>query len=917
MTPPTGNLHASAPAVGRHGLLGRLAQLPLWARLVMLTAAGLISLIASSLYLLSALNHTAERSAEMKDLFDVAETAGEAHVTFGELRYWLTDLSVSLLVASEVNAEDAREKLDAWLGRLAAYDPDAVTQISSDVDAYVSTALEAADAYTDGNRVIGNTLLAQARQHSAKVNQALDDLEQSISRAATAQRTQVAENADHSARVALIVVIILVFAGSAMTALVLRSIVRPLHRLNDAIDGLMQERYDVDLPTEGPNELGAMARTLRLFRDSTMARKRLEAEAKRQSDMVATAIETIADGFVLFDADDRVLLANSKYRQIFPAVAPLVQPGVPFREILEAQVKTDLVSLDGLSPEEWVETRLQRHREPHGYVEERVFGGTWVRITKRQTPDGGKVAVYTDITELKHRAEELEVARTEAESASQAKSQFLASMSHELRTPLNAIIGYSEMLIEEAHDLEQESFVPDLEKVAGAGRHLLMLINDILDLSKIEAGKMEVFVEDLSVDDLIRDVTGTIEPLMAKNNNLFQVIQDGPLGQMRSDQTKLRQNLFNLLSNAAKFTDNGRIDLIAERQTRADGDWLVFKVRDTGIGMTPEQVNKLFAAFTQADASTTRNYGGTGLGLNIAKSFCQMIGGDISVASTKGEGSTFTMAVPAIYHAPLEVVENEAAAGDDDMELAPANDVLIIDDEPAARQMIAAALTKAGFAYREAPTGAKGLEMARKMPPKAIVLDIIMPHQDGWSVLKALKEDPVLCEIPVILATVLAERDLGLALGAVEYLTKPVDSEKLLRTIEGLGNGQTEVLIVDDDKVSRDLLRRILVRRGWTVHEAHNGTRGLEQMQRLRPSIVLLDLIMPEMSGFEMLKEMQRRPDLRDTPVIVVTSKDLSNEELAWLNEHAASVLIKDADTRTELVHELERQIPKVAGGGA
>ena len=514
---------------------------------------------------------------------------------------------------------------------------------------------------------------------------------------------------------------------------------------------------------------------------------------------------------------------------------------------------------------------------------------------------------------MKERAAELETAKKQAESASEAKSQFLASMSHELRTPLNAIIGYSEMLIEEAQDLEQDGFIPDLDKIAGAGRHLLMLINDILDLSKIEAGKMEIFVEDLDVETLIRNVEGTIEPLMAKNDNRFQVNRINPLGEMRSDLTKLRQNLFNLLSNAAKFTEQGEIELSVERFVRSDGDGLIFKVVDTGIGMTPEQVNTLFTAFTQADASTTRNYGGTGLGLNIARSFCQMIGGSITVESEPGVGSTFTMEVPAVCNEPAAIADAAEKAA----EKVSALDVLIIDDEPSARQMIATALTKAGFSYREASSGAEGIEMARKSRPIAIVLDIIMPRQDGWSVLKTLKGDPELCEIPVILATVLAERDLGLALGAVEYLTKPIDAEKLLETIEAIGKGIMEVLVVDDDRVSRDLLRRILARNGWTVHEAHNGVRGLEQMKRLKPSVVLLDLIMPEMNGFEMLKEIQREPELRIIPVIVVTSKDLSGEERAWLHDHAASVLTKDANTRIELVKELERQIPRPNSGAA
>lgn len=355
----------------------------------------------------------------------------------------------------------------------------------------------------------------------------------------------------------------------------------------------------------------------------------------------------ISDGFVLYDSEDRILVANSKYCEIFPSHKPNTLRGRSFREIVEQNLEMGQVDLEGKSPQEWVDERVRLHRDPAGLVDEKRFGDKWVRISKRKIPDGGTVAVYTDITELKQRQVELERAKSHAESANEAKSRFLASMSHELRTPLNAIIGYSEMLIEEARDHEDEELVPDLDKIASAGRHLLSLINDILDLSKIEANKMEVFLETFSVADLLRDVAATVAPLMARNGNEFTQDFETDLGEMHSDQTKLRQNLFNLLSNAAKFTNGGRVTLRVRREQRADRDWLVFQVTDTGIGMSPEQQERLFNAFTQADASTTRNYGGTGLGLSITRSFCRMIGGVVTVESEVGKGSVFTMEVPA------------------------------------------------------------------------------------------------------------------------------------------------------------------------------------------------------------------------------------------------------------------------------
>ena len=896
---------------------GFLGRLPIWAKLALLTGAGLLSLIGSSLFLLSELQQSAARTERMKQLFDVVEEAGAAHTTFGELRYWLTDLSVSLLVTSERNAEEARKRLDGHLEQIADYDPDTVATIRAEVEAYIADAVDAADAYTDDNRVIGNTILAQARTHSIAVDGALDALVARVNAAAVEERRQVAALADYSAEVALYMVIALGVIGIALTTAILRSIVTPLRRLREATAAVTAGNYEVAVPSGGNDELGGMANALRLFKENAVARARLEAENERQRQRIATAIETIPDGFVLYDADERMLLANSKYREIFPELAEVAHPGVRFREVLEAQAKSSRVSLNGLSLDEWVESWLAYTRDQGDFTEDRQYGDTWVRITKRETPDGGRVAVYTDITELKKRQVELEAARLQAEEANEAKSRFLASMSHELRTPLNAIIGYSEMLIEEARDLEQDAFVPDLDKIAGAGRHLLSLINDVLDLSKIEAGKMEVFTEDFAVEPVLRDVASTIQPLMDKNHNRLFLEIAGSLGAMNSDQTKLRQNLFNLLSNAAKFTEDGEVTLQAAREQRPSGDWLVFRVADSGIGMTEEQTEKLFAAFTQADASTTRNYGGTGLGLSITRSFCRLIGGEIAVDSTPGVGSRFTMELPAVC--PQHVLCTPCApCGALAVLEAKAGYVLIIDDEPDARQVIARALGEAGFTYREAASGPKGIEIARQARPQAIVLDIIMPRQDGWSVLRQLKDDPELCDIPVILATVLADRELGLALGAVEYLTKPIDAERLIATLESTGEfagtPAGSVLVVDDDSTSRDLLRRILVRQGLTVHEAADGARGLEQMRRLKPQAVLLDLMMPVMNGFAVLSEMQRDPALSSIPVIVVTSKDLTGGERNWLREHAVSVVAKDAGTREQLVDALERQIPALPG---
>ena len=507
---------------------------------------------------------------------------------------------------------------------------------------------------------------------------------------------------------------------------------------------------------------------------------------------------------------------------------------------------------------------------------------------------------------VRQRTAEVAAARDEAIRASQAKSDFLASMSHELRTPLNAIIGYSEILLEESDDLVRPELKPDLEKIRGAGKHLLGLINDILDLSKIEAGKMDLFLESIDVAVLLADVSATVQPLMAKNGNVFDVRYGPDLGMTHSDQTKVRQILLNLLSNAAKFTKQGRVVLAARRSTRGDDDCFEFEVSDTGIGMTTEQMAKLYSAFSQADASTTRNYGGTGLGLAITKHFCLMLGGDVMVRSEPGKGSTFVVTLPAVCPAADETLSLERAEG-------TAGTVLVIDDERATHDLLERELGARGYRVVHAAGGREGLRLARDVRPDAITLDIIMPEFDGWAVLRELKADMGLRGIPVVLVTVLGDREMGYALGADDYLTKPIDAEALLGVLGRFyaDGGETPVLVVDDDPLTRDMLRRILSKRGWPVTEASSGSEALSAIGRTRPAVVVLDLMMPGMDGFEVLDTMRREAGWRDIPVVVVTAKDLTAEEVTWLNQHAYRVFQKGAYKRSELVGVIHEMIAR------
>jgi signal transduction histidine kinase/DNA-binding response OmpR family regulator len=662
---------------------------------------------------------------------------------------------------------------------------------------------------------------------------------------------------------------------------------------------------------------GSHSAIIVLAMEDVTERRRSEADLRAIETYAQDIVDTVREPLLILDTTLRVQSGNRAFYHTFK-VSPEETENRLIYELGNGQ--WDIPALRTL-----LEDIVPKSSVFNDFELEHDFPALGRRVMllnarKLQAGHHGELLVLAmeDVTERRRAEEEVAKAKEASEAANRTKSLFLANMSHELRTPLNAIVGYSEMLQEEAAEQKLDSFVADLEKINASGRHLLALINDILDLSKIEAGKMELYLENFDLNTLIDEVAATIQPMVTKNANKLHIERSANLDGMRADQVKVRQALFNLVSNAAKFTHEGTITLNAERQIMDGAEWIEFRVTDTGIGLSAEKIVKLFQDFTQADASTTRKFGGTGLGLALTRRFCQMMGGDVTVHSVPGEGSTFTIKLPAIVsdeksettEFEVAVVPKTETGGDRRRTDGPPGHstcVLVIDDDPAQRDLLRRFLGKEGFCVRYAESGEAGLRLAKEILPIAITLDVMMPEMDGWVVLQKIRADPALREIPVIMLTMVDDPDRGFALGATDYVTKPVNRHRLAAILKRYSCAEPPcpILLVEDDAQTRASMHKMLVKNGCRVTEAENGEAALASMEKDRPSLIFLDLLMPVMDGFAFAERVRVHPDWRSIPIVVVTAHDVTAEERKRLGRSVETIIHKAGRSQDELLSQV------------
>jgi adenylate cyclase len=817
----------------------------------------------------------------------------------------------------------------------------------------------------------GRRLTVENAELSIQLSNAVESLV-AASKQAIATATERTQSVQDRGRLGLALVVALSLMSSILIGwlYVGRNVVARLTTLSNGMRAIVKGRRDIEIPTSGSDEIADMAHAVAVFRDNAIALDQLLAEREQAAEQLEKVVrertaalsqsvgelralgevsqtvnstldlETVLSAIVskatqlsgteagtiyVFSEARRehqlratygmteslIDAIKDQHAEISRAVALAIEQRQPMQTPdLRAEppsVARDIMLQAGYHAR-LVVPLLAADRIVGALVVRRQASGEFPKnIIELLQTFAAQSALAIQNARL---FSEIEEKSRQLESASQHKSQFLANMSHELRTPLNAIIGLTDMLVSNAPRFGTEKALEPLRRVHRAGTHLLGLINQVLDLSKIEAGKLDLNLEKINVPLLINEVIDTARPLAEQNKNQLTVDCPRNLPPLEADAMRVRQILLNLLSNACKFTKQGNVALRVASVLQGDKRFLEFSVVDTGIGMTAEQMARLFEEFTQADASTARQYGGTGLGLAITRRLCRMMGGDVTVSSEPTKGATFIVRLPSSDVAGVPAPEPVIT----DLSKPRSDYVLVIDDDQTARDLNSDYLRQAGFAVVAAAGGREGLQRAKEHRPIAITLDVIMPDMDAWSVLSALRADPTLSDIPVVMVSTMDEQRQGMALGAAGYLTKPIDSGKLIELVQRfrVASGPTRVLVVDDDAMQRERIRFWLASQQWLLAEAENGRAALDHLQvKPLPDVILLDLMMPEMDGFELVAELQRRPEWRCIPVIIITARDLTNEDRARLNSGIEAVMMKESFSPAKLVERIRELLSK------
>ena len=641
------------------------------------------------------------------------------------------------------------------------------------------------------------------------------------------------------------------------------------------------------------------------WRDVTKQKEAEKALASQEA-LYRTLIEAAPQVIWVADADGQVALLNKAWHE-FSGLTDEESLGTRWAEALHPEDLPDVLA-------KWERAYTHgetysgecRFRAKDGSYQTFIFIGTPVRDNSGNIINW--VGINTDIADRVQAEIALQEAKEAAEYANRAKSEFLATMSHELRTPLNAVIGFSEILRDEILGTindEQKEVVLDIHT---SGNHLLAMINDILDLSKIEAGKMELQLENFSIKEAVTEVN-TIVTALANRKQIQLSLEFDQAVSIEADKIKFKQILYNLLSNAIKFTDEGGT---VTTKFEVSSSALLGSVTDTGVGILPQDREKLFQPFTQLDASRTRAHSGTGLGLALTNRLIQLHGGKIWVESEIEKGSTFSFTFPLRQQEEgVEVTALEASSPETATSLSNNRTILVAEDNEQAAQLLGIYLTEAGYQVEYATDGEEAIAKASEIHPFAITLDILLPKKDGWQVLREMKTRPNLQSIPVIIVSVTEERQLAFGLGAVDHLVKPIDKEALITSLRSLKlpsrDGSPRVLVVDDDPQTVRLLSTVLTSDGYEVLKVYGGSEAIETAISQSPDLIILDMMMPQVDGFQVIRRLTDDPRTRDIPIVICTALDLTDEDRDRLNGQIQSVIPKTGNVKEELLTAIKR----------